>query len=148
MKNMLNTKIYQTGYLSGVFDLFHVGHLEYLLNAKSYCEKLIVGVNDDAIIWEYKKRKPVIPCQDRMKIVSALKCVDDVIKVSIRDEVNAHSKIHFDVLFMSEAWKEDYFYKDIEEKMANMGADVIWLPYKKGISTLIIRKKIKAIEFN
>lgn len=145
---MLNTKIYQTGYLSGVFDLFHVGHLEYLLNAKSYCEKLIVGVNDDAIIWEYKKRKPVIPCQDRMKIVSALKCVDDVIKVSIRDEVNAHSEIHFDVLFMSEAWKEDYFYKDIEEKMANMGADVIWLPYKKGISTLIIRKKIKAIEFN
>ena len=129
-------------------NLFHVGHLEYLLNAKSYCEKLIVGVNDDAIIWEYKKRKPVIPCQDRMKIVSALKCVDDVIKVSIRDEVNAHSKIHFDVLFMSEAWKEDYFYKDIEEKMANMGADVIWLPYKKGISTLIIRKKIKAIEFN
>lgn len=148
MKNMLNTKIYQTGYLSGVFDLFHVGHLEYLLNAKSYCEKLIVGVNDDAIVWEYKKRKPVIPCQDRMKIVSALKCVDDVIKVSIRDEVNAHSKIHFDVLFMSEAWKEDYFYKDIEEKMANMGADVIWLPYKKGISTSIIRKKIKAIEFN
>lgn len=145
---MLNTKIYQTGYLSGVFDLFHVGHLEYLLNAKSYCEKLIVGVNDDAIVWEYKKRKPVIPCQDRMKIVSALKCVDDVIKVSIRDEVNAHSKIHFDVLFMSEAWKEDYFYKDIEEKMANMGADVIWLPYKKGISTSIIRKKIKAIEFN
>lgn len=148
MKNMLNTKIYQTGYLSGVFDLFHVGHLEYLLNAKSYCEKLIVGVNDDAIVWEYKKRKPVIPCQDRMKIVSALKCVDDVIKVSIRDEVNAHSEIYFDVLFMSEAWKEDYFYKDIEEKMANMGADVIWLPYKKEISTSIIRKKIKAIEFN
>lgn len=138
-------KKYKIGYLSGTFDLFHIGHLEYLNNAKAYCEKLVVGVNDDNLVLEYKKRMPVIPCGDRIEIISALKCVDCVLKSFNRDKIEAYNNVKFDVLFMSEDWKGSNYYSNIESDMKKVGADVIWLPYKNEVSSLLIIKKAMEI---
>lgn len=100
---------YEKGYISGTFDLFHVGHLEYLKNAKLYCKKLIVGVNEDLLVYNYKGKLPIISCEERAKIISALKCVDKVIRVTTRDKKELHSKIKFDLLIMSDNWKKSSF---------------------------------------
>jgi len=135
-------KKYKIGYLSGTFDLFHIGHLEYLNNAKSYCEKLVVGVNDDNLVLEYKNRMPIIPCEDRMEIISALKCVDCVLKSFNRDKIEAYNNIKFDVLFMSEDWKRNSYYNNIESDMKKLGVEIIWIPYKEGLSSSLIIKKV------
>ena len=67
------------GYTTGVFDLFHIGHLRLLQRAKSRCDRLIVGVSTDELVQSYKNKKPVIPFEERSEIVAALKCVDVVV---------------------------------------------------------------------
>lgn len=138
-------KIYKIGYLSGTFDLFHVGHLDFLMCAKAHCSKLIVGINDDEVVLQYKNHMPVIPCEDRMSIVGALKCVDEVIKVSSRDKMEAYKTLGFNVLFMSEDWRGKVDYYNIEDNMGTVGVDVIWIPYKNGISSQLIMKKASMI---
>ena len=99
---------YNIGYTCGVFDLFHIGHLNLLERCKSMCEYLIVGVCDDEYVRKIKHTEPVIVDVDRVRILKALKCVDDAVLVDIEttnDKLLALKKFRFNVLFSGDDWK-------------------------------------------
>lgn len=93
------TKKYKLGYTTGVFDLFHIGHLNILKKAKEQCEYLIVGVSTDEVVQGYKKKTPIIPFEERIAIVEALECVDEVIPQTSMDKFKSWKEIKFDVIF-------------------------------------------------
>lgn len=136
------SKKYHLGYTTGVFDLFHIGHLNLLRNAKEYCDRLIVGVSVDEIV-TYKKYKPVIPFEERIKIVESIKYVDEVVPQVDLDKYTAWRNIGFDVLFHGDDLKNDLLWINYEAKLKNEGVDLIYLPYTEGTSSTAIREKIK-----
>ncbi|MBR3045194.1 MAG: adenylyltransferase/cytidyltransferase family protein [Oscillospiraceae bacterium] len=140
------SKKYHIGYTCGVFDLFHVGHLNLLERCKEMCDYLIVGVCDDTYVTEIKHKQPVILENDRVRILKALKCVDDAILVDIETTENkmlALEKFHFDVLFSGDDWKGSERYNKTEMQFAEYGVKIEYLPYTKGVSTTDIKNKMK-----
>ena len=138
-------KKYRIGYTCGVFDLFHVGHLNLLERCKEQCEILIVGVCNDEYVEKIKNKIPCIKEQDRVRILKALKCVDDAQLVdieTINDKMKAYDMFKFDVLFSGDDWKGSDRYKKTEEDFAKIGVSIEYLPYTKGISTTELREKI------
>ena len=139
-------KKYKIGYTVGVFDLFHVGHLNLLERCKEMCETLIVGICDDNYVRNIKHKEPVVNENDRARIVKALKCVDNVIivdHVETADKMITWKKIHFDVLFSGDDWKGSERYKKTEEQFSKIGTSIEYLPYTHGISTSDIKNQIK-----
>ena len=114
---MVNEKKFKIGYTTGTFDLFHVGHLNLLEKAKENCEILIVGVSTDELVKDYKGELPVIPFEDRIRIVGALKCVDKVIAQKTLNKLDVLPDIQYDVLFHGDDWKNTKMYNEIEEKL-------------------------------
>ena len=137
----MNSKKYKIGYTTGVFDLFHIGHLNILRRAKEMCEFLIVGVSTDEIVQSYKHKTPVIPFQERCAIVEAIKYVDQVVPQSSMDKKVAYEKYGFDVIFHGNDWQNSEMYKKITEEMASVGVDVIFFPHTDGISSTLISQK-------
>lgn len=135
-------KQYQIGYTTGVFDLFHVGHLNLLERCKEYCEKLIVGVCTDEYSLETKNKLPVIPYHERARIIESLKCVDHVVPMRETDKLVAWNNLHFNVLFSGDDWKGSERYQKTEEQFSSLGVDIVYFPYTTGISTTAIRGKI------
>lgn len=135
-------KKYKTGYTVGTFDLFHIGHLNLLKQAKEYCDYLIVGVHSDEWVFECKNRNTIIPYEDRAQIVSAIRYVDEVVKNESRSKIEAWNQYHFDVAFIGDDWKGTEVWNKIEEELKERGCDTIYVPYTKGISTTDIRKKL------
>jgi glycerol-3-phosphate cytidylyltransferase len=138
-------KKYKVGYTCGVFDLFHVGHLNLLERCKEQCEYLIVGVCNDDYVNNVKKKEPVINEKDRVRIINALKCVDRAELVDIEttnDKMLALSKFKFDVLFSGDDWKGSARYSKTEEQFKKVGASIEYLPYTQGISTTEIKDKM------
>ncbi len=138
-------KKYRVGYTAGVFDLFHVGHLNLFEHCKEQCEYLIVGVCDDEYVRHVKKKEPIIPLQDRIKIIAALKCVDEVVVVNAEECENkllVLEKYKFDVLFSGDDWKGTQRYINTEKQFANLGAAIEYLPYTNGVSTTAIKEKM------
>lgn len=103
-------KKYKIGYTTGVFDMFHIGHLNILKRAKEQCDYLIVGVSTDEVVNSYKHKKPIIPFQERIAIVGELKCVDKVVPQTSMDKMEAWNKYHFNVLFHGSDWKGSDMY--------------------------------------
>ncbi len=136
-------KKYKIGYTTGVFDLFHVGHLNILKNAKEQCEYLIVGVSLDELVQEYKNKKPVIPYEERKKIVEAIKYVDKVVPQVSMNKIKAWEELHFDVMFHGDDWKGSNMYEKIQKDFATRGIELVFLPHTDGTSSTIISKKIK-----
>ncbi|OKL36561.1 adenylyltransferase/cytidyltransferase family protein [Domibacillus mangrovi] len=136
-------KQYNIGYTTGVFDLFHVGHLNILKQAKKKCDFLIVGVSTDELVMEYKNKQPVIPHRDRMAIVEGIKYVDLVTPQRTRDKWTAWKQLHFDVMFVGDDWKGNKLFKEVEGKFNQVGVDIVYFPYTKGISSTIVKQKIK-----
>ena len=139
-------KKYQIGYTCGVFDLFHIGHLNLLEKCKSMCDILIVGICDDNYVRIVKHQEPVIEQEDRVRIINALKCVDRVVLIDIETTNNklvALEKFKFDVLFSGDDWKGSQRYLDTEIKFSKIGVSIEYLPYTQNISTSQIKKKIK-----
>ena len=134
-------KKYHVGYTCGVFDVFHVGHLNLLERCKSMCDILIVGVCDDTYVREYKHKEPVYP--------EALKVVDGAVLVDIEatnDKMLALEKFHFDVLFSGDDWKGSERYQKTEKQFAELGASIEYFPYTQGISTTQIKEQIAGEE--
>ena len=134
-------KKYKIGYTCGVFDMFHVGHLN-----KSMCDYLIVGVCNDDYVRNIKHKEPVYSEQDRVRILEALKVVDRAELVTIEetnDKILAIEKFHFDVLFSGDDWKGSERYQKTEEQFKKYGAFIEYFPYTQGISTTQIKEKIK-----
>ena len=138
-------KKYRIGFTTGVFDLFHVGHLNLLERCKEQCRYLIVAVCDDKYVREVKGKEPIIPFEQRMRILSALKCVDEVVPISIdevEDKMLPLKKYGFDVLFSGDDWKGTQRYLKTEEQFAKLGASIEYLPYTTGISTTDLKDKM------
>lgn len=135
-------KKYKIGYTDGVYDLFHVGHLNMINAAKENCEYLIVGVHGDDVVKEYKHRAPIIDENDRKRIVESVKGVDRAVINRFRDKMKLWELYHFDVVFIGDDWKGTERWNAFEKVLKEVGVDVIYVPYTKGISTTDIRKKI------
>ncbi|MFA1820243.1 adenylyltransferase/cytidyltransferase family protein [Virgibacillus oceani] len=134
-------KRYKIGYTTGVFDLFHVGHLNILRRAKEQCDYLIVGVSTDELVMEYKQREPVIPFEERKAIVEGIKHVDRVVPQINRDKFAAWEHLLFNVMFVGDDWKGDVFFNELEGKFAEVGVEIVYFPYTKGVSSTIVKEK-------
>ena len=130
------------GYTSGVFDLFHIGHLNLLKNAKGLCDKLIVGVTVDALV-KYKHKNSVIPFEERIEIVRNIKCVDAAIPQEDLDKFKMWEKIKFDVLFVGDDWYQSPRWKALEQKFKKVGVRIIYFPYTKGTSSTLLNETLK-----
>ena len=130
------------GYTTGVFDLFHIGHLNLLKNAKGLCDKLIVGITTDELV-SYKNKKAVIPFEERIEIVRNIRYVDAVIPQENMDKLEACKKLKCDVRFVGDDWYDTPKWKDIEKELNEIGVKVIFFPYTKGVSSTLINEILK-----
>ena len=135
-------KKYKVGYTDGVYDMFHVGHLNMIKKAKENCEYLIVGVHSDQIVESYKHRKTIICEKDRREIVESIKYVDKAVINDTRDKIELWKRYHFDVVFIGDDWKGTERWINFEKELNKLGVDVVYVPYTKGISTTQIRNLI------
>lgn len=140
-------KKYKLGYTQGVYDMFHIGHLNLINKAKEYCEQLVVGVNADKLVEEYKHKTPIIPESERSEIIKNLKAVDDCIVVSTLDKLKVHDTVPFDAIFIGDDWKNDERWKKTSIDLKKIGVDVVFLPYTSGISsTQLLAVKDKKVD--
>jgi len=128
------------GYTTGVFDLFHIGHLNLLKNARALCDKLIVGVTTDELLLEYKNKKPVIPFEERCEIVRNIKCVDAVISQTTMNKYDAWKKLKFDVMFVGDDWYNTEKWQKIERQFQDAGVRIVYFPYTQGTSSTLINQ--------
>ena len=136
-------KQYKIGYTTGVFDLFHVGHLNILKRAKEQCDVLIVGVSTDELVMEYKNKLPVIALDDRMEIVEGIKYVDHVVPQTNRDKFMAWEDLEFDVLFVGDDWKGNTLFNQLERQFNLVGVDIVYFPYTKNVSSTLVKERIR-----
>ena len=138
-------KKYKKGYTSGVYDLFHVGHLNILKRAKELCDYLIVGVSTDEVVFNNKHIIPTICFKDRVAIVESIKYVDKVLPQTSYDvdgKIKAVLENNIDVVFVGSDWLGTDKWNRIEKELKKIGCDVIYLPHTDGISSTILRKKM------
>ena len=132
-------KKYKIGYTQGVYDMFHIGHLNLINHAKQYCEFLIVGVNADDLVKEYKHKTPVIPESERVEIVRNIKAVDEAVIAHTLNKKVAFDNYHFDVIFIGDDWKGNPRWEETRREMAELGVDLVFLPHTNGISSTELR---------
>lgn len=130
------------GYTTGVFDMFHVGHLNILRRAKEQCDYLIVGVTTDELCKNYKHKSPIIPFEERKMIVEAIRYVDEVIPQTDRDKYGAWEHLHFDKMFVGDDWKGSQLFSEVEKRFQHVGVSIVYLPYTKSISSTMLRERI------
>ena len=128
------------GYTTGVFDLFHIGHVNILKKSKSLCDKLIVGVSKDQLVYKYKKKFPVIPEKERIKIVQNIKYVDHAIFQNSLNKFVNYKKLKFDIMFVGDDWFNTPKWKNLDEKFREIGVKIVYLPYTKSTSSTKINK--------
>lgn len=126
------------GYTTGVFDMFHIGHLNILRQAKAKCDYLIVGVSTDEVVQQYKHKTPIISFMERMAIVGAIRYVDEVVPQTSMDKMEAWKKLHFDVMFHGSDWKGSDMYNKIVDEFKAVGVDVEFLPHTEGVSSTML----------
>ena len=129
------------GYTTGVYDLFHIGHLNLLKNAKGLCDKLIVGVTVDELV-QYKNKRAVIPFEERLEIVRSIKYVDAAIPQEDIDKFAAWEKLKFDILFVGDDWYQSKRWREMESKFQSVGVKVVYFPYTRGTSSTLINQTL------
>jgi glycerol-3-phosphate cytidylyltransferase len=132
-------KHYKIGYTQGVFDMFHVGHLNLLNNAKKYCDYLIVGVNSDCLVQEYKHKTPIISEEERRAIVNNIKAVDEAIISKTLNKIVMLEQIKFDAVFIGDDWKGSPRWEQTKIDLAEFGVDVIFIPNTPDVSSSRLR---------
>ena len=130
------------GYTQGVFDMFHIGHLNILRAASDRCEKLIVGVNSDRLVQEYKNKIPIVGEADRAEIVRNIKGVAQCEIVDTLDKVELHKRFDFDVVFIGDDWKGDSRWEQTEKDLARYDVEVVYLPHTPNISSTLLRVEV------
>ena len=133
---------YKLGYTQGVFDMFHIGHLHLINHAAELCERLIVGVNSDELVIEYRNKRPVICETERAEIVENLKAVDFCEVVATLDKTELYKKYKFDAVFIGDDWKGSERWKQTEQDLAVFGVDVVYLPHTPDISSTLLRVEL------
>lgn len=135
-------KKYKIGYTTGVYDMFHIGHLNLLKKAKEQCDYLIVGISTDELVQREKNKTPIIPFEERAAIVEAIKYVDEVVPQINKNKFEAWEKYKFNVMFVGDDWKGKTLFQEAEKKLAEVNVDVVYFPYTTHISSTKLREKI------
>lgn len=130
------------GYTTGVFDLFHVGHVNLLRNAKSLCDKLIVGVTVDELV-SYKGKNSVIPFSERLEVVRSCKYVDVAIPQTSIDKFEACLKLKPNFLFVGDDWYSNDGWNEMEKRLESIGVSVVYFPYTQGTSSTLINSVLQ-----
>lgn len=138
---MRRSKPASVGYTTGVFDLFHVGHVRLLGSAKGLCSRLVVGVSTDKLA-QQKSRPPIVSFEDRLEVVRSCRFVDATIPQKSFDKVAAWRQIKYDVLFVGDDWFQTPLWESYEAELKKLGATVIYLPYTQGRSSTSINRLI------
>lgn len=138
---MISTMV--IGYTAGVYDLFHIGHLNLFKNARGMCDKLIVGVTVDELV-TYKGKHPIIPFEDRIEIVRSVKYVDAVVPQMDMDKVGMCKKLGAQLLFVGDDWYGTEKWRDYEKKCVESGIQVVYFPYTRGISSTAITRAMES----
>jgi len=136
---------YKVGFTSGVYDMFHIGHLNLLRGAKAYCEKLIVGVSSDELVTSYKGRPPVISFAERMEIVKSIRHVDGVVAQVSFDRIAIWEQLRFDSMFIGDDWKGSERWSQYERDFADKGVAIVYLPYTQTISSTILKGTLERV---
>jgi glycerol-3-phosphate cytidylyltransferase len=133
------------GYTTGVFDLFHIGHLNILKRAKLECDYLIVGITTDELALSAKNKKPVIPFPERMEIIESIKFVDEVVPQTNYDKIEAWNNLKFDLMFVGNDWKGTDKWNQIEKDFNKCGVEIIYFSYTSHTSSTILRDVLDKI---
>ena len=133
------------GYTTGVFDLFHVGHLNILKRATEQCDYLVVGVTVDELV-AYKGKKAFIPFEERCAIVEAIKYVDKVVPQTSMDKMEAWNNLHFHKMFVGDDWKGTDTWNHWEEEFAKVGVEIVYFPYTAKTSSSELREALKSLK--
>jgi glycerol-3-phosphate cytidylyltransferase len=133
------------GYTTGVFDMFHIGHLNVLRRARLECDYLIVGVTTDELSITAKGKAPIIPFVERIEIVEAVKFVDEVVPQVSYDKKEAHNNIRFDIMFVGDDWKNTEKWNLIEKDFKEVGVEVYYFPYTSHTSSTLLRDVLNKI---
>ena len=150
LKNWINTEEVMDlkkviGYTTGVYDMFHIGHLNILKRAKEQCDYLIVGVSTDELVEEEKGKTPVISYEERCAIVSAIRYVDEVVPQVDKNKLGAWEKYQFNKMFVGSDWKGSPQWNEFENQFAPYGVEIVYLPHTDGISSTKLTGVIKKI---
>ncbi len=132
------------GYTTGVFDLFHVGHVRVLRNAKAMCDRLIVGVSNDDLV-SYKSKKAVIPFEERLEIVAACKYVDIAVEQQSMDKMDAFNRYKFNIMFVGDDWYKTETWQKIDKEMTDVGVRLIYFPYTRTTSSTLINNTLLSL---
>ena len=132
----------RVGYVPGAYDMFHVGHLNIIRNSANECDRLIAGVVTDEVLQAVKGRPPVVPLEERMEIVGALRYVDEVVVDEYSDKFQMWKRLHFDVLFKGDDWQGTPRGDQLEAALHDVGASVHYFPYTRHTSSTLLRAYI------
>ena len=141
----MSEKKFKIGYTTGVFDLFHIGHLNIIKRAKEQCEHLIVGVSTDELVKEYKNKYPIIPFEERKEIIESLKYVDEVVPQTTMDKYAAWENLHYEALFHGDDWKNSDMYNKYLEEFEGTGVEFVFLPHTEGTSSTMLTEVLQKI---
>lgn len=130
------------GYAPGVFDLFHVGHLNILRRAREHCDRLVAGVCCDDLVVHLKGRPPVVPLSERMEIVRSIRYVDEIYVATVSDKIEIWKEVGFDVIFKGDDWLGTDVWKSLETEFAKVGVDVLYFPYTAHTSSTLLRRAL------
>ncbi len=136
-------KKYHVGYTQGVFDMFHIGHLNLLKHAKEQCEYLVVGINSDNLVKEYKKKSTIVKEKERAEIVASVKYVDYCLITDTLDKMEQWKEHKFNAIFIGSDWKGNKRWINTERVLEKIGVEVVYLEYTKGISSTNLRDMIQ-----
>lgn len=131
------------GYTTGVYDMFHIGHLNILRRAKAQCDFLIVGVSTDELVKQEKNKTPIITYHERVEIIKELRCVDMVVPQHNKNKLQAWNEYHFEKMFVGSDWKGTPQWLRFEEQFAPLGVEIVYLPYTEGISSSKLTEVVK-----
>ena len=130
------------GYTTGVYDLFHVGHIRVLRNARAMCDKLIVGVSTDDLVG-YKEKRAVIPFDERIEIVRACRFVDVAVPQQNMDKLDAYERYKFSIMFVGDDWYRTAKWNEIEQELSKRRVRIVYFPYTKTTSSTLINKTLE-----
>ncbi len=132
------------GYTTGVFDLFHVGHVNILRNARNMCDKLIVGVSVDSLV-EYKNKQPVIPFVERIEVVKSCRYVDVAVPQTSMDKMEAYRRYKFDLMFVGDDWFQSGKWQMLDKEFKELGVRIVYFPYTMATSSTLINETLKSL---
>jgi glycerol-3-phosphate cytidylyltransferase len=137
--------LHRVGYAPGVYDLFHVGHLNILRHARSQCDYLVAGVVSDEMASLAKGRRPVVPLVERLEIVRSVRFVDAAFVETVPDKVETWRQVRFDVLFKGDDWRGTEKGRRLEEKFAAVGVEIVYFPYTVHTSSTQLRRALDVL---